>query len=94
MKTIRLTAPFKIDLGMLFSMIRAAGVIGLVFTAASAWPQVSGALLSGTVTDSSDAAVAGAQLVVRNVSTGIERKAVSDSNGLYSAPNLIPGSMT
>ena len=72
-------------------MICATGAVCLVFTAVPALPQVSGALLSGTVTDSTDAAVAGAQVVIRNVSTGIERKAVSDSNGLYSAPNLIPG---
>lgn len=91
MKTIRVAAPFKIDLGMFFSMICATGAVCLVFTAVPALPQVSGALLSGTVTDSTDAAVAGAQVVIRNVSTGIERKAVSDSNGLYSAPNLIPG---
>src|ERR1700724_1170975 len=68
-----------------------AMVVLLVFTVAPVFAQVSGALLSGTVTDPSGAAVSRAQVLIRNVSTGIERTAVSDSNGLYSAPNLIPG---
>ena len=68
-----------------------AVVILLVFTVAPVFAQVSGALLSGTVTDPSGAAVSRAQVVIRNVSTDIERTAVSDSNGLYSAPNLTPG---
>jgi Carboxypeptidase regulatory-like domain/TonB-dependent Receptor Plug Domain len=91
MKTIRVPAMLKMDLGMFWLMSCATGVVCLVFTAAPAFPQVSGALLSGTITDSSDAAVARAQVVIRNVSTGIERKTVSDGNGVYNAPNLTPG---
>lgn len=68
-----------------------AEVILLVFTVAPVFAHVSGALLSGTVTDPSGAAVSRAQLAIRNVSTDIERTAVSDSIGLYSAPNLTPG---
>ena len=53
--------------------------------------QVAGAALSGTVTDSSGAAVAKATLVIRNVETGVARTVTTDSVGFYNAPNLSPG---
>jgi hypothetical protein len=55
----------------------------LVFTVAPVFAQVSGALLSGTVTDPSGAAVSRAQVVIRNVSTGIERTAVRYKNTAF-----------
>ncbi|MGH9681264.1 MAG: carboxypeptidase regulatory-like domain-containing protein, partial [Candidatus Acidiferrales bacterium] len=63
----------------------------LVWFAPSANAQVTGATLSGTVTDSSGAAVPGAQISIKNTATGTERTLVSDSGGFYSAPNLLPG---
>jgi hypothetical protein len=54
--------------------------------------QVTGATLSGTVTDPSGSVVAGAEVAIRNQGTGIVRTVTTDSAGLYSAPNLIPGS--
>src|SRR5712664_4694639 len=53
--------------------------------------QVTGATLSGTVTDASGAVIAGAQVSVRNTATGISKDTMTDSAGLYTAPNLIPG---
>ena len=54
--------------------------------------QVTGATLSGTITDTSGAIVPGAQVVIENRSTDVTRKSVTDKDGLYIAPNLLPGS--
>src|SRR5579863_6800093 len=54
--------------------------------------QVSGATLSGSVTDPSGAAIPGATVSIKNVGTGEVRDVTSNGDGLYSAPNLIPGS--
>jgi Carboxypeptidase regulatory-like domain/TonB dependent receptor len=53
--------------------------------------QVSGATLSGTVTDSSGALVAKAAVVIRNTDTGAVRSVTTNGEGFYSAPNLNPG---
>ena len=47
--------------------------------------------ISGTVTDQSGGAVAGAAVTVTNVQTGVARGLSSDSAGQYVAPNLLPG---
>jgi len=54
--------------------------------------QVAGATLTGTVTDSSGAVIPGAQVSIKHTATGVTRIVMSDSQGLYSAPNLLPGS--
>ena len=53
--------------------------------------QVTGATLSGTVTDPTGAVVVGARVVIENMATEITRNSVTDKDGLYNAPNLIPG---
>src|SRR3977135_1283123 len=53
--------------------------------------QVTGATLSGTVTDASGAVIAGAQISAKNAATGTSRDATSDSSGFYALPNLTPG---
>jgi Carboxypeptidase regulatory-like domain/TonB dependent receptor-like, beta-barrel/TonB-dependent Receptor Plug Domain len=53
--------------------------------------QVSGGTLSGTITDPSGAAVPNAQVEIKNSATGITRTVVTNSDGLYSAANLLPG---
>jgi outer membrane receptor protein involved in Fe transport len=55
------------------------------------YAQVSGATLSGTVTDASGATVPQAQIVITNISTGVTRNVTTDSAGFYTAPNLLPG---
>ena len=69
-------------------------LVGLVL-AVSPFPlfaQVTGATLSGTITDASGAVVPGAQIIIANLSTEVTRKSLTQSDGLYSAPNLPPGS--
>src|SRR5579872_4695160 len=53
--------------------------------------QVTGATLSGTISDSSGGVLAGAQISVTNTATGINKDFQTDSAGYYSAPNLAPG---
>lgn len=62
-----------------------------LFSAAPVRAQVSGATLSGLVTDENGGPVAGATVSVRNTGTGVVREVTTNSDGLYSAPNLIPG---
>ena len=59
--------------------------------AGDAYAQVSGATLSGTITDPSGAAIAGAKVSVANKATGVTRDASTDAAGFYSVPNLLPG---
>src|SRR5579859_4820888 len=53
--------------------------------------QLAGATLSGVVSDESGGAVAGAKVVIKNVATGDTRELTTNADGLYSAPNLLPG---
>ncbi|MCU1255673.1 MAG: TonB-dependent receptor plug [Candidatus Angelobacter sp.] len=66
--------------------------IVLVFCSVpSAHGQVSGATLSGTITDTSGAVVSNAKISVKNVDTGVIRDATSNNDGFFTAPNLLPG---
>jgi hypothetical protein len=62
-----------------------------IVSCTGAYGQVAGATLSGVVADSSGAVVAGAQISIKNLGTGITRNVVADTAGVYSAPNLLPG---
>jgi len=53
--------------------------------------QVSGATLTGTVSDSSGAVIPNVQVSIKNEDTGEARSVTVDSAGFYSAPNLLPG---
>src|ERR1700682_806086 len=52
--------------------------------------QVSGATLSGTVTDASGAQVPDVKIVIKDVATGIERTVTTNKDGFYIAANLLP----
>jgi len=54
--------------------------------------QVSGATLSGVVTDEQGGPVPDAAVKIKNLGTGVTREVRTNSDGLYSAPNLNPGS--
>src|ERR1700731_4193894 len=53
--------------------------------------QVVGGSISGTVTDDSGSAIAGAVVVVHNDETGTERTLTTDPRGHYAAPSLTVG---
>ncbi len=67
-------------------------IMALSFTLASA--QQLTATLSGLAADQSDARVPNATVVVKNESTGDERKTTADSSGFFSVTALIPGKYT
>ncbi|HWO35952.1 MAG TPA: carboxypeptidase regulatory-like domain-containing protein, partial [Candidatus Acidoferrum sp.] len=53
--------------------------------------QVSGATLTGTVSDSSGAVIPNVHISIKNEGTAEVRTVTVDSAGFYSAPNLLPG---
>src|SRR6267142_1208685 len=55
------------------------------------YAQVAGATLTGTVKDSSGAVIPNAQVAITDVATGVARTVSPGSSGLYTAPNLLPG---
>ena len=52
--------------------------------------QVAGGTIQGTIADPSGAAIAGAQIIVTEISTGVARTVVTNSTGFYTVPNLQP----
>src|SRR5260370_33633794 len=55
------------------------------------YAQVAGGTISGTVTDSSGRVINNVQITITNVATGVTREATTNEEGVYSAPNLLPG---
>jgi hypothetical protein len=53
--------------------------------------QVVGGTLSGTITDPSDKTIPQSQVSITNVATGITTTVMTNSDGFFSAPNLLPG---
>jgi Carboxypeptidase regulatory-like domain/TonB-dependent Receptor Plug Domain len=86
MKTIRVPATFKQVLGILLISV----CVG--FLCAPLYAQVAGASLSGTVSDPSGAPVVGVRVSLENLATGVSRETKTDTSGVYTAPNLLPGS--
>src|SRR5437879_4700556 len=64
----------------------------ILFPSVAANAQVTGATLSGTVTDTSGAVIPGVMVSIKNRGTGVVRNVSSDEAGFYSAPNLQAGS--
>ncbi len=53
--------------------------------------QESGGTIVGVVTDPQGGVVAGSNVIIKNTATGAERVAPPNAQGVYTAPNLIPG---
>src|SRR5437667_2924657 len=64
----------------------------VVFSAACAMAQSNSAVLVGTVSDSSAAAIVGAKVTVENQGTNISPTVTTKSDGQYTVTNLEPGS--
>jgi hypothetical protein len=54
--------------------------------------QVAGGTISGTVVDASGSVIPNASVSITNVATGINRSVTTNSDGIYTAPNLLPAS--
>jgi Carboxypeptidase regulatory-like domain/TonB dependent receptor/TonB-dependent Receptor Plug Domain len=66
-------------------------LVSLTFAALVAYSQVSGGTLTGTVMDKGGATIPNARISIQNVSTEVTRVVTTNSDGLYTAPNLLPG---
>jgi hypothetical protein len=62
-----------------------------LLTGTVAHAQVTGATVSGTISDPSGGVVAGATVSATNTATSVTRDVTSDAAGLYAIPNLVPG---
>ena len=71
--------------------LAAAILLITVLCSMPALAQVAGATLSGNITDSSGGVVPGAAVIVKNVATGVTTEVTTNSDGFYTAANLLPG---
>ena len=62
-----------------------------LFFSAPVEAQLSGATLSGLISDPSGAGIPSANVSIKNVGTGEVREVPTNGDGFYSAPNLLPG---
>src|SRR5579871_2728291 len=62
------------------------------FCASPIEAQIEGGLISGTITDNTSAVIGTARVTIVNVQTQVTHEARVNSQGLYSVPNLVPGS--
>lgn len=74
--------------GSLYSFMLAALIVLVTQTV---WAQANRATITGIVTDSSGAVVAGADVTATNIGTNVPTRTVSNSDGIYVIPNLFPG---
>ena len=73
----------KVTQFVLFTVILAAAV--------PIYAQVSGATISGIITDAQGGAIASARVSAMNVATSVSTDTNTNSAGAYTIPNLIPG---
>ena len=69
-------------------------VLILLLTPVASWGQMSGATLSGLVSDSSGALIPEATVTARNNATGVSQKSLTNKSGLYTIVDLEPGVYT
>jgi hypothetical protein len=63
----------------------------VLVTGGACLAQVAGGTISGSVIDRSGRTIAGAQVAVKNSETAIVRSVNANNDGIYTAPNLVPG---
>src|SRR6266852_7702704 len=85
--TMTETNPGNTRSGVIFALIFA-----IVFLASiPMYSQVVGGTLLGAITAPTGAAIPGAKLVIKNVATGVTTTVTTNAQGIYNAPNLLPG---
>jgi hypothetical protein len=75
------------------SLLVLSSILGLIFST-PVRAQVSGATVSGIVTDSQGGAVPNAKISIKNAATNVTVETASNASGAYTAPNLNPGDYT
>ncbi len=78
-------------LSFLAFAVRLAAVVVFLFALNTIARAQSTATLQGAVTDTSNAAVPGAKVVVHNQNTGVDRTTQTDESGAYLVSGLLPG---
>ena len=74
----------------LFVYLAAVALTLLSSNAPPSLAQVAGGTLTGTITDRSGAEIPNAQIVIKDLATGIERTVTTNKDGFYIAANLLP----
>src|ERR1044071_3130734 len=87
---LRIFTGGKMKMRMRSVLLLLGSVAMLYVLAATGKAQTSGEI-TGLVTDSSGAAVSGANVTVTNKATGATRTITTNSEGLYAFPSLLPG---
>lgn len=72
--------------GPLVMLLSVAGLMAPV-----AMAQQATANVNGVVKDPSDAAIANAQIELKNIETGVVRKTATNADGIYDFPSVVPG---
>ena len=62
-----------------------------ILSAVAVWAQVAGGTIYGTISDPSEKLIPQAQVSITNVATGITTTVMTNSDGFFTAPNLLPG---
>ena len=62
----------------------------VVVAVPSSLAQVAGGTLTGTITDRTGSEIPNAQIVIKDLATGIERTVTTNKDGFYIATNLLP----
>jgi Carboxypeptidase regulatory-like domain/TonB-dependent Receptor Plug Domain len=62
----------------------------VVVAVPSSLAQVAGGTLTGTITDRTGSEIPNAQIVIKDLATGIERTVTTNKDGFYIAANLLP----
>src|ERR1700720_322649 len=73
------------------TLCRVLLILLLFSVAVNLHAQVAGGTISGTVTDSSGRVINKVEITITNVATGVTRVVITNDEGFYSAPNLLPG---
>jgi hypothetical protein len=72
--------------------LRCLTVLAFVFISASLlFAQITAATISGTVKDDTGGVLPGADIVAKNIETGISRSTISNGDGEFTIPGLPPG---
>ena len=74
-----------------FSRLIAACSLVVIFFPTAMLAQVAGGTIYGTISDPSEKLIPQAQVSIANVATGIITVVVTNSDGFFTAPNLLPG---
>jgi len=70
-----------------------ARLVFILFSVTSVLPaQEAGGTIVGAVTDANGGTVGNATVTIKNVETGVARTVPTNADGLFVAPNLVPGS--